>query len=54
LTVVLHEMGHLNGLPDVNTRTHPNNLMDGTLAAGVRRTDALDTIFAGGHIGHSP
>ncbi len=48
LTVVLHEMGHIAGFGDVNTKAHPNNLMDGTLAAGVRRTDALDAIFAQG------
>jgi hypothetical protein len=48
LTVVLHEMGHLDGLPDISTQRYPNNLMDGTLATGVRRTEALDAIFMGG------
>jgi hypothetical protein len=46
LTVVLHEMGHLEGLHDISTQKYPNNLMDGTLTPGVRRIDALDTIFA--------
>jgi hypothetical protein len=48
LTAVLHEMGHVNSLGDINTLAHPNNLMDATLAAGLRRTDALDAIFASG------
>jgi hypothetical protein len=46
LTVVLHEMGHLVGNGDLNTATHPNSLMDDTLALGLRRTDALATVFA--------
>jgi hypothetical protein len=50
LTTVLHEMGHLDGRPDVNTATHPNNLMDATLAPGVRRTAALDATFASGFV----
>jgi hypothetical protein len=54
LTTVLHEMGHLDGLPDVNTLRYPNNLMDGTLSPGVRRTDAVDTVFAGGFHGSAP
>ena len=37
LTVVLHEMGHIAGWGDVNTAGRPNNLMDATLAPGVRR-----------------
>jgi hypothetical protein len=44
LTVVLHEMAHLAGLPD--RAGGPNDLMDATLAPGVRRTQALDAIFA--------
>jgi hypothetical protein len=48
LTAVLHEMGHVNGLGDINTLTHPNNLMDATLTHGLRRTDALDAIFTRG------
>jgi hypothetical protein len=47
LTVVLHEMGHVAGRGDVNTASHPNNLMDLTLTAGVRRVAALDAVFAG-------
>jgi hypothetical protein len=47
LTVVLHEMGHIVGRGDLGTAGHPNNLMDDTLAAGVRRTAALDAVFAG-------
>jgi hypothetical protein len=47
LTVVLHEMGHIAGWGDVNTVGHPNNLMDATLAPGVRRVAALDAVFAG-------
>jgi Domain of unknown function (DUF4214) len=54
LTAVLHEMGHLDGLPDLSTRRYPNNLMDGTLTTGTRRTDALDTVFAAGFYGHAP
>jgi hypothetical protein len=45
LTVVLHEMGHLAGWPD--HADGPGNLMDAFLAPGVRRTEALDTLFAG-------
>jgi large repetitive protein len=48
LTVVLHEMGHVAGFGDLSTVGHPNNLMDATLAPGLRRTDALDAIFAKG------
>jgi hypothetical protein len=48
LTVVLHEMGHLAGWRDLSTSSHPDNLMDDTLAAGVRRTAALDAVFARG------
>jgi hypothetical protein len=46
LTVVLHEMGHLAGRGDVDPASHPNNLMDTTLAPGVRRTAGLDAVFA--------
>jgi hypothetical protein len=44
LTVVLHEMGHLAGWADVDGS--PGNLMAATLASGVRRTQALDALFA--------
>jgi hypothetical protein len=54
LTTVLHEMGHLDGLPDINTQRYPNNLMDGTLTPGTRRTDALDAVFADGYYAHAP
>jgi hypothetical protein len=46
LTTVLHEMGHLIGLPDVSSLVNPLNLMDEALAPGTRRTDALDQVFA--------
>jgi hypothetical protein len=37
LTVVSHELGHELGLPDVATQTHPGDVMDDTLAPGVKR-----------------
>jgi hypothetical protein len=37
LTVVMHEYGHVLGLPDVDAALQPGNLMADTLAAGVRR-----------------
>jgi hypothetical protein len=40
--------GHLAGRRDVSTAGHPNNLMDATLAPGLRRTDGLDAVFAAG------
>jgi hypothetical protein len=46
-TAVLHEMGHLAGLPDVDNATHPGDLMDAFLCVGVRETQALDQIFSG-------
>src|SRR5262249_30750196 len=51
LTVVLHEMGHLAGLPD---QTSGTGLMAETLATGVRRTDALDAIFSGAPSWNTP
>jgi hypothetical protein len=45
LTVVLHEMGHLAGLPDRAGAADGGDLMADTLATGVRRTQALDTLF---------
>jgi hypothetical protein len=48
LTAVLHEMGHLVGRPDLDPRAYPDSLMADLLATGVRRTDALDQVFAGG------
>jgi hypothetical protein len=47
LTVVLHEMGHLAGLPDLSNLTNPNSLMAESLGTGTRRVDALDAIFSG-------
>jgi fibronectin type 3 domain-containing protein len=37
LTVVSHELGHELGLPDLDTQANPGNVMDDTLAPGVRR-----------------
>jgi hypothetical protein len=37
LTVVCHELGHLIGLSDVDTLTHPGDVMDATLTPGTRR-----------------
>ncbi len=47
LTVVLHEMGHLAGRPDLNSPADANDLMADMLSPGVRR-DALDEFFAQG------
>jgi hypothetical protein len=48
LTVVLHEMGHLAGRPDVSDAGHGDDLMAYHLAAGTRRVDALDQVFRTG------
>ncbi|QDU24182.1 beta strand repeat-containing protein [Urbifossiella limnaea] len=40
LTVVMHELGHELGLPDIDPAAHPADLMAETLAAGVRRLPA--------------
>jgi hypothetical protein len=37
LTVVSHELGHELGLADVATESHPGDVMDDTLAPGLRR-----------------
>jgi hypothetical protein len=37
LTVVCHEFGNVLGLPELGTLTNPGNVMDITLAPGVRR-----------------
>ena len=42
LTTVMHEMGHVLGYND----TSSDGLMDGTLSLGVRRTAAVDQVFA--------
>jgi hypothetical protein len=47
LTTVLHEMGHLAGLRDVAAAADGPDLMADFLPAGVRRTQALDAVFAG-------
>jgi hypothetical protein len=46
LTTVLHELGHLAGLPDTDA---PGTLMGGFLADGTRLTAALDQVFATGN-----
>ncbi|HZY86740.1 MAG TPA: hypothetical protein VFE78_18040, partial [Gemmataceae bacterium] len=45
-TAVLHEMGHLAGLPDEGAASQPGDLMADTLAPGARSTQALDQVFA--------
>jgi hypothetical protein len=47
LTTVLHEMGHLVGRGDLDASAHGQDLMADFLPAGVRRTQALDAVFAG-------
>ena len=37
LTVVMHELGHVLGLEDLDEAEHPGALMDGTLEPGIRR-----------------
>ncbi len=37
LTVVMHELGHVLGLEDVDTAEHPGDLMDEELSPGIRR-----------------
>jgi hypothetical protein len=37
LTVIMHEIGHVLGLPDEDAVTHAHDLMAATLDAGVRR-----------------
>jgi hypothetical protein len=37
LTVVLHELGHLAGLPDLDPASNPDALMAATLPTGTRR-----------------
>ncbi|MCO6455093.1 MAG: choice-of-anchor D domain-containing protein [Pirellulaceae bacterium] len=45
LTVVAHELGHVLGLDDLDASAHPDDIMAGTLAAGVRRAAAVDELF---------
>src|SRR5262249_33431963 len=40
LTVVIHELGHVLGLDDINSPTIANDVMDTVLAAGQRRLPA--------------
>jgi len=54
LTVVMHELGHVVGLNDVNTAAHPFDLMATDLAAGVRRLpdgSPASTPIAGAPVG---
>lgn len=39
LTVVLHELGHVLGLEDLDPEDNPDDLMNPTLNTGVRRLD---------------
>jgi hypothetical protein len=45
LTAVLHEMGHLAGLPDVSAASSPADLMGDQMGTGSRLTAALDQVF---------
>jgi parallel beta-helix repeat protein len=49
LTAVLHELGHLAGLPDVSAAADPGNLMGDVLGLSNRLTAALDRVFAQSH-----
>jgi hypothetical protein len=46
LTAVLHELGHLAGLPDVSAASSPADLMGDQLGTSSRLTAALDQVFA--------
>jgi hypothetical protein len=41
LTVVMHELGHVLGLPDLNPQQHPDALMSATLWHSLRRLPSL-------------
>jgi hypothetical protein len=43
LTVVMHEMGHVIGLSDLDAQNHSDQLMAGTLGAGQRNTPVAST-----------
>ncbi len=48
-TVILHELGHVLGLPDLPTAQQPASLMSETLTPGLRRLpdrETLDKLFA--------
>ncbi|MGH7750027.1 MAG: malectin domain-containing carbohydrate-binding protein, partial [Candidatus Dormibacteria bacterium] len=49
LTVVAHELGHELGLADVPTQSNPGNVMDDTLAPGVRRLPMGASGYRAGH-----
>lgn len=46
LTVVLHELGHVLGLTDLNPAAHPDSLMNAQLATGTRRLPTGGTALA--------
>jgi hypothetical protein len=50
LTVILHEMGHLAGRPDVDGSGSGSDLMADLLTTGVRRTQDLNQVFASGSL----
>jgi CSLREA domain-containing protein len=45
-TAVLHEMGHLAGLPDEGAGSRPGDLMADALAPGAASTQPLDLLYA--------
>ena len=46
LTVVMHELGHVLGLPDDSDLTSAADLMDETLATGTRRLPSAADVAA--------
>ena len=44
LTVVLHELGHVVGLPDLDPNAAPYDLMAGTLGDGIRRLPSRSSL----------
>ena len=46
LTAVLHDMGTLAGSSDLNALRFPNDVMASVLPTSIRRTDALNAVFA--------
>lgn len=46
LTVLMHELGHVLGLNDLDPTAFPNDLMAETLATGVRRLPSAQDVFA--------
>ncbi|CAB5137262.1 hypothetical protein D3OALGB2SA_4008 [Olavius algarvensis associated proteobacterium Delta 3] len=53
LTVLMHEMGHIMGLPDVPAGIDPSRLMTGILPAGVRRLPSSLDLAQGTGAGES-